>query len=221
MTLESAKIMGGVGSLLVVIGGIVSFRAPFVSLLGLVGIILILIALHNMADFYGERGIFSNALYAFIVGIIGAVAFIGTLVVALITFLSSLPSWAQPYVNARDWQGLGTAFRQHITNLSSFWSVFGSVVLTLVIALVVLCVFLVIAMFFFRRSLVQLSAKTNVDFFGTTGLLMLVGAILTIVLVGFLIIWIGWILLTIAFFSIRETAPAQPTSMNPPPAPTQ
>lgn len=218
MTLESAKYMGGVGSLLLVISGIGTFGTPFVGLLGLVGIILILIALKGMADFYGDRGIFSNALYAFITGIVGVVAFIGTLVVAFIAFVANLPDWAQPYVNAGDWQGLANAFQQHITDFSSFWTLFGSVVLTLVLALVVLFVFVVVAMFFFRRSLGRLSTKTHVGLFGTAGLLMLIGAILIIILIGLILIWVGWILLTIAFFSVRETAPApaQPTSTTPP-----
>jgi uncharacterized membrane protein len=204
--------MGGVGALLLVIAGIGTFGTPFVGLLGLVGIILILIALHGMADFYGDRGIFNNALYAFITGIIGVVAFFGTLVVALISFIASLPSWAQPYINAGDWQGLANAFQQHITDFTSFLDIFGTVFLMLILALVVLFVFLVVAMFFFRRSLGRLSTKTHVGLFGTAGLLMLIGAILTIIVIGLILVWIGWILLTVAFFSVRETAPAQPTS---------
>jgi uncharacterized membrane protein len=217
MTLESAKYMGGVGSLLLVIGGIALFSNPFFALLGLVGFILILVALNGMASFYGDRGIFNNALYAFIAGIIGAVAFIGTLIVALLSFVANLPSWAKPYVDAQDWQGLSTAFQQHITDFSSFWNTFSGIVLTLVVALIVLFVFLVVAFFFFRRSLGRLSTKTHVGLFGTAGLLMLIGAILTIILIGFLLIWIGLILLTIAFFSVREAAPtpAQPTSTIP------
>jgi len=218
MTLESSKYMGGVGALLLVIGGVGSFGTPFVSLLGLVGVILILVALHGMADFYGDRGIFNNALYAFIAGIIGVVAFVGTLIVAFLSFVANLPAWAQTYINAGDWQGLATAFQQHIADFASFWDIFGSVVLTLFLALVVLFVFLVVAMFFFRRALGRLSTKTHVGLFGTAGLLMLIGAILTIVVIGLLLIWIGWILLTIAFFSIRETATAQTTSTTPPAA---
>jgi len=210
MTLESSKTLGGVGALLLVISGVGTFGNSFIGLLGLVGVILILIALKGMADFYSDSGIFNNALYAFIAGIIGAAAFIGTLVVALLNFVNNLPSWAQPYVKARDWQGLSKAFQTHITDFNSFWTTFGNVVTTLILAFVVLFVLVVIAMFFFRRSLGRLSTKTNVGLFATTGLLMLIGAILTIIIIGLLLIWIGWILLTVAFFSVKTTSPTQP-----------
>jgi len=222
MTLESSKYMGGVGSLLLVIGGVGMFGTPFVGLLGLVGLILILISLNGLANFYGDRGIFNNAIYGFIAGIVGVAAFIGTLVVAF-AFVTSLPDWAQTYINEQDWQGLATAIQNHITDVTSALDLVGSLILTLVLALVVLFVFLVVAFFFFRRSLGRLSTKTHVGLFGTAGLLMLIGAVLTIIVIGFLLIWIGWILLTIAFFSIHETAatPAQPTPTMPPTAAAQ
>jgi uncharacterized membrane protein len=214
MDLESAKNMGGVGALLLVIAGIGIFGTPFVGLLGIVGLILILVALKGMADNYNEPGIFKNALYFFIAAVIGVAAFIGTLVASLIYFLTSLPDWAQTYINNQDWQGLANAFQQHISDLGFVWTLVGAVVL----ALVVLFVMFVVAMLFFRRSLGLLSTKTNVGLFGTAGLLMLIGAALTIILIGFLLIWIGWILLTVAFFSVKataQTAPTPPTSSTP------
>jgi len=44
--------------------------------------------------------------------------------------------------------------------------------------------------------------------FGTAGLMILIGAVLTIVLVGFILLWVAMILLAVAFFSIK-TQPAQ------------
>lgn len=55
MSLVSAKYMGGIGALFLVIGGIGALGTFYVGLLGLVGIILILIALKNLADFYTEK----------------------------------------------------------------------------------------------------------------------------------------------------------------------
>ena len=205
--------MGGVGALLLVLGGIGTFGTPFIGILGLVGLILILIALNGMANYYSDRGIFNNALYGIIAGVVGVVAFIGTLIAALIAFVANLPSWAAPYINAQDWQGLATAIQNHLTDVSAVLDLFGSLIFTAILALVVLFVFLVVAFFFFRRSLGRLSSKTHVGLFGTAGLLMLIGAVLTIIVIGFLLIWIGWILLTIAFFSIHETAAsAQPAT---------
>lgn len=82
-------------------------------------------------------------------------------------------------------------------------------------ALVVLFTFAVIAVLFFRKSLNLPSAKTGIGIFGTAGLLMLIGAILTVLIVGLILIWVAWILVAVAFFSIR-TQPTQPQA--PPPA---
>jgi uncharacterized membrane protein len=218
MDLDASKNLGGVGALLLVIAGVGFFGTPYVGLLGLVGIILVLIALKGMSDYYKEAGIFNNALYATITAIIGIVAFVGVVVASVLAFLSSLPEWAQTLIDQGDWAGLATAFQQHFTDFTDFsaiWALIGSVIL----ALVVLFVFAIVAMILFRKSLGSLSTRSGVGLFGTTGLIMLIGAVLTIIVIGFLLIWIGWILLTVAFFSVKAQAAPQPTTqpMAPPP----
>lgn len=80
--------------------------------------------------------------------------------------------------------------------------------------LLILWIFAIIAFYFVRRSLTTLSTKTGVGLFSTVGLLMLIGAVLLVALfVGAILIWIGLLLLAIAFFQIK---PQQPM---PPPAP--
>ena len=72
MTIESNKILGGVGALLMFVG-----IFPYINTFGivdLIGAILVLVALHGFAGFYKENGIFSNALYGIIAGIVGVVA---------------------------------------------------------------------------------------------------------------------------------------------------
>ncbi len=75
MTLDSNKTLGGVGAILLAI--------PF---LNLVGIILVLIAMKGLAEYYNEDDIFQNALYGFIFGIIGAVALIVVIIMLIIGF---------------------------------------------------------------------------------------------------------------------------------------
>jgi uncharacterized membrane protein len=86
----------------------------------------------------------------------------------------------------------------------------------LVVAVVILFAFLVLSAIFYRKSLNKLSEKTGVGLFGTTGMLILIGAILTIIAVGALILWVALILLTVAFFSIKpepvEPLPQPPTT---------
>ena len=73
-----------------------------------------------------------------------------------------------------------------------------------IVGLVLLFGFLIIAMFFVRKSLTQLSSKSGIGLFGTAGLVMLIGAVLTIIVVGLIVIWIGLILATAAFFMMKE-----------------
>jgi len=58
------------------------------GVLNLIGIILVLIGMKGLADFYGEREIFNNALYGFIFGIIGVVVAIALFVMAFLSGIS-------------------------------------------------------------------------------------------------------------------------------------
>jgi uncharacterized membrane protein len=62
--------------------------------------------------------------------------------------------------------------------------------------------------------LTTLSEKTGVGLFGTIGLILLIGVVLTIIGIGFLLLWVVLILLTVAFFSIRTE------HTQPPPTPS-
>ena len=80
-------------------------------------------------------------------------------------------------------------------------------------SLLILFIFVVVAAIFFRNSLTTLSEKTCSGLFGTTGLLLLIGAFLNIIAVGLLLIWVALILLAVAFFSIKTEA-TQPPPQN-------
>ena len=75
MSLESNKTIGGVGAILLAI--------PF---LNLIGIIMVLIAMKGMADYYKNEGIFRNALYGFIFGIVGVIALIAVILMFALGF---------------------------------------------------------------------------------------------------------------------------------------
>jgi len=194
MTLETSRTLGGVGALLMVL---TPFFGTYTVGLGLVGLILVMVALKGLSDHYGEKGIFNNALYGVILAIVGIVAFIAMIVVTAIGFLSALgidlsTVWSDPTVlSSINWEELVTLdiLWPHIT------AIFGSFVL--------LFIFVVVASFFLRKSLTMVSEKAGVGLFGTTGLLILIGAVLTIIGVGFILLWVSLILLTIAFFSIK------------------
>jgi len=199
MTLESDKTLGGIGALLVVIGFLGFFAYGYVAILALIGMIITLIALKGMSDHYKEAGIFNNALYGVITLIIGVVAFIATLAVVILMALSSLAiDWTDP-----------AAIHAYFMNFGNIGDIIGAAIG----ALVVLFVFAIVSAIFFRKSLTSLSAKSGENIFATAGLLWLIGAVLTIILVGFILIGIAWILIAVGFFSIKPTAPSQ----SPPP----
>ena len=205
MTLESSKTLGGVGAILVVVGFLGFFGTGYAGIISLIGIILSLIALKGMADSYKEGGIFNNALYGFITLIVGGVVFIAVLVaMVFMTVLTGL-DWTNP-----------TAIQSYFMDFNNLWNILG----TIIIAFVALFIFMVISAVFFRKSLSTLAMKSGERIFDTAGLLWLIGAVLTIILVGFILIWIAWILIAVGFFSIK-TAAAQPPIAQPSPPPPQ
>lgn len=204
MTLESNKTLGGVGALLLVISPFSGFVAGvFSSVLGLVGLILVLIAMKGLADHYNEGGIFNNALYGVILTIIGGVVFGATIIVGAVGLLADLNLDLNTL--STDPTAFSNVNWQEVVNFETIWSH----IAIILGGLVILFIFVVIAAIFYRKSLTSLAEKTGVGLFGTTGLILLIGAVLTIIGIGFLLLWVAFILLTVAFFSIKKEA-AQP-----------
>jgi uncharacterized membrane protein len=212
MTLETNKNLGGVGAILMFIGAIPFTWGYFGWLIALVGLILVLIAAYNLASYYSERGIFNNALYGVIAAIVGVVGAAGAAIFAVLTSLTDFLYKIYPGWNG-DWTAL-SGLTPNTSNLSL--SDILPFVAGIIAVFIILWIFAIIAAFFVRRSLSSLSAKSGVGLFSTTGLLMLIGAVLIIIVgIGLVLIWIGFILLAVAFFSLRpqqtapQTAPTQ------------
>jgi uncharacterized membrane protein len=207
MTLQSSKTLGGVGALLMVISPFLV--SGFTLLVDLVGLILVLIAVKGLSDHYKEPSIFNNSLYGIILSIVGVVVFVAALFVTALSFFRNVLGVE-----------LSTAFSDPTAFSNIEWTeamILDNLldhVAALVGSLVVLFVFVVVAAIFFRKSLTTLAEKTGVGRFGTAGLLLLIGAVLTIIVVGFVLIWVAEILLIVAFFQIREE-PTQPPPMKP------
>jgi uncharacterized membrane protein len=206
MSIETSRILGIIGALLMFIGII-----PYISYFGvieLVGLILVMVALYNLGSHYRESGIFNNALYGLILGIVGGVI---SIAVIAITVLSSLTDFL--YTIFPDWNGDWTALSGLTPNLSNLTLDSIMPFLTgIIAAFIILWVFSIMAVFFVRRSLVTLSAKSGVGLFSTAGLLLLIGAVLIIAFgIGLILIWISALLVAICFFYIRPQQ-AQPTT---------
>lgn len=212
MELETSKNLGGIGAILLVIGFLGFIGSAFSGILSLVGLILVLIAMKGLSDHYGEASIFNNSLYGVILLIVGGVVSVAALIVTALSLIKDVlgielsTAISDPTAFSRiDWTEVVTE------NLIAYAG-------TMVGILIVLFIFVVVAAIFYRKSLNTLSSKSGVGMFSTVGLLLLIGAVLTIILIGVIIIWIALILLAVAFFRIKP-ATTQPTpSTSPPPS---
>ena len=209
MTLESSKTIGGIGAILLFIGVI-----PFVQytwVVGIVGLILVLVALRGFSNHYQERGIFGNAIYGVAVAVVGAII-VGVLAFAVVlSNLKDLITQIYPGWNG-DWSTL-QGMTPNTTNIvpSDIFPLIGGLLVVLVIAWVVI----IIAAFFIYRSLKQVSNKSNVGLFGTAGLILLIGAIIPVF--GLILMWISALILAIAFFTLKPQEQPIAPSTSPPP----
>ena len=220
MSLESSKNLGGIGAILILIGTLATTYT--FGILTLIGVILVFIALNGLANYYKDRGIFTNAIYSLVAGIVGVVvaAAAALYIIFDTTILTGLlqkiyPTWNGSWSTISSLRGM-TPVTSNIT-ASDIASVLGAVFLVLVI----LWVFAIVAAFFARRSLKTLSSKASVGLFSTGGLLLIIGAFLTIIFIGVILMWVAALLIAIGFFQIKPQ-PEQPaaTAAPPPSTPT-
>ncbi len=186
-SLSEAKTLGGVGSILILLG--------FIPFMGIVGWILVLIAVKYIADTVGDRSVWDNMLYAVILAVIG---------IAALSLMIFLPLFGISLIPGGD------------INFADPLGFF--IIVPLIAGLVVGWVFALLSAIFLRRSFDSIAGHLAVPMFGTAALLYLIGTILIIVVVGLFILFIAAILMIVAFFSIREEAP-QPAAVAPPSAP--
>jgi len=173
-TLSQAKVLGGVGAILIFI--------PFVSL---VGYILIIVAVRDISNDLQDREIFHNIVIAAGTGIVGAIAG------ALVVFIGVL----------------GSSFTFGLSGAAGV--AFG---------LLIAWISLVVSAVFLRRAYGTMATRLGVGTFRTAATLYLVGAALTIVLVGFVLLFVAEILQAIAYFSIPDQPTTQGTGASPSPA---
>jgi uncharacterized membrane protein/ribosomal protein L40E len=175
-----------IGSAPLASGIFVTFIA--LGVVSVIGIILFLVSMHGLSQYYNERGIFTNVLYGFLISIIGG-AVVFSVVFAYI-FLS-------------------------ITSVASTRtynpSVFPTFILVLLGIFVSALVIGIVSAIFYMRAFNKLGNKSGVNSFNTAGLLYLIGAVLTIVLIGGVIIWTAWIFATLGFKSLKPKAAEIPT----------
>lgn len=187
--LSDAKIYGGIGAILVILTGIPAYG----WILGIVGFILVLIAINRISVEVGDRQIFTNAILSIVFAIV-AVAVAAIFVIALLYHFvgfNNLPSY-----NYTQFQNMAQASA-------------GDIFLVIIPALLATWVLLIFSAYFLRRVYGSISAKLNVPMFETGALLYLIGALTAVIVVGFLILFVAEIIIAIAFFSIPDNVPGK------------
>ena len=193
--LSRAKMLGGVGSILTLL----LFVPYYVgSVLVIIGWILILIAVKDISEAVQDRSIYRNALISAIMAIIGAVTFAVVVAAAFFAIL-----------------GLGTL---PTTAGSTPPTGFVGILAAAILGLAVVWIIGIVGSYFLWKSFKGISAKLPVGLFGTGALLYFIGSILTIILIGFVLIFIAQILFVAAFFSVPDR-PSPPAMMQPGMAP--
>ena len=189
--LGNAKIFGGLGALLALIGGFIPYAGPVLSILG---IVFVFIAVKYISDETKDHDIFKNYLISFIFSIIALVAGIVIMLIFFgvaggFSFFSALQS-------------------ANITDFTSFWEYFGTIIMGCIAGLIIGWILLLLGAIFLKRSYDSIANHTKVGLFRTTGLVNLIGAATLIIGIGFLIILIARILEIASFFSLPDKLPS-------------
>jgi uncharacterized membrane protein len=182
-----SRTLAAEGAILILLG-----LVPYVGwILGIIGVVLFLKGMKELSNYYEDEKIYQNSwtgVKFYIVALIAA----GVAVTSLVIGIAS----ATGFTFAGDFlltAGFGVG-------LAAFLG-----------GIVVAFIFYILATFHLKKTFDMLAEKTGEASLTTAGTLLWVGAILTIIVVGLLLILIGWIFVTIGLFSMK---PQQQQSYN-------
>jgi uncharacterized membrane protein len=142
----------------------------------------------GFANYYKEPAIFRNVLYELITAIVGGAVLVFIIFAVAFAALNPLIARATPYVSGSP--SVASAVLSFLVFFAVVW--IGVFAIALVQSI------------FFKRAFDALAEKSGEGKFKEAGLLMLIGGALTIVLVGGIVFFIGWIFAAMGFFSMRK-----------------
>ncbi len=205
LDINASKTIGGIGTLLLFIGVLTLFSGVpylFIIMMGL-GATLVLAGLYGLSEHYQESGIFKKSLIGVVTGIIGIV------LVIVIIFALILPSAITVLQTMfPGWGGDVNTLPNITPDIDAIdLSMFKPLLTNIIVMFVVMGIFATVTTFFISQSLKQLREKTDIGLFETTGTLMLISGFLTFILIGYILLWISFLLLAIAFFQIKPQEP--------------
>jgi uncharacterized membrane protein len=190
VNISTQKMLGGIGSILIDIGWVLSWvpgMGVLLNIVGLAGLVLWLISLYQLSNMLKKSDIFRKALIGFILQIVGLVMAVlfGVTVGAILG--AALSSPREDGIDAI----LGFVF---------------------IIGFIVAYPFNVIGSYFYKQAYDILAQATAQNLFKTAGLLIFIGAITTILFgLGLLLMFVGYIVLAVAFFTAPNEVEVQGT----------
>jgi uncharacterized membrane protein len=159
----------------------------------IIGLVFIFIGVKAISKITKDEDIYSNYLMYFIFSILAIIAIIIILGIAFgaaggFTWMNQV-SKLQP---------------EDITNFNMFWDLFGEMVIGAIGALIVGWILAIISAFYLRKCFNSMAKHLKVDLFKKAGKWYFIGAITTIIFIGFILIFIAKSMEIVAFFSIPE-----------------
>ena len=188
-SLSQARTLGGIGAILTLLG-ILPYYAG--TALVIIGWILVLIAVRYVSEAFQDRSIYSNATVSVVLAVVGSVL-AAVVFGGISALISTGPSLASSDLFAR--------------------------IAEIALGLFALWIIGMVGAFFLWRSFKTLGIKLDAvgettkispyvaGLFRDGSLIYFIGAILTIILVGFILLVIAQILFVIAFFSLPQRLP--------------
>lgn len=188
---------------------ILSFVPAVGWVLAIAGAIMVMVAIKYISDIVEDRSIFNNMLLATVFGIVGLVVGIAVILgtVLAVFGLGNLTSWFSSIP-----KGVPGVYTYPTIPSGGLVSLIAGAL----VGLAIIWVLLLVSAILVRRSYSSISQKLGVGMFNTTGLVYLIGAALTIVVVGVIVLFVALVLNVVAFFSIPDqqmpqSMPQQPT----------
>ncbi|MGD0159373.1 MAG: DUF996 domain-containing protein [Candidatus Bathyarchaeia archaeon] len=172
-----------------------------------IGIFLFVIGMRRLSRYYDEPRIFKNALYGFILNVVGSV----TATVIEFTFvLESIRS-----INQTGTTPLAATLGPAVSTVAS---VSTELTIAYYAALAIGFALGIISAVLYMRAFNMLAEKSGKGNFKTVALLYLLGTALTILLIGSLLVWIAWIYAATGFNSLKpkEASATKPQVPLPP-----
>jgi uncharacterized membrane protein len=180
VNISTQKMLGGIGSILILL---VFMPGTVATLLGIVGVVLWFISIYQLSNILGKPSIFQKVLIGFVLSIAGAV----------IAFAFGLTAGIASFTSIKGETGA-------ILGLG----------LGVVVAIIVAYAISLAAFYLYKEAYDILAQATAHNLFKIAGLLMFIGAITTILFgLGLLLIFVGYIVLAVAFFTAPNEVDVQ------------